>query len=311
MTKNQDPLFEQTSPSFTLNGNNSFLFLLLFFVSFQIYLVSGLWTSLPCYKYVSWLFCGYLMLVPWKRCRKKATWTPENPILPTPKKPMDCSSGMHKHRQHNGLFFLGQMMSWGTFQGRWWAGGAYPLLSPRRGDMIVYVMVNWNSMICASFGAYKIPHIPQRSAAYTYSWISKSNKWNPVITPILPTWMAKDLEISVARVGRIATNKEWKMWCPKGKPANDRPLFAKLAKNTATSDWQPGSIWWHERHVLCVLPSHNLYHTNGCKIWGKASRFPNCPMIELSHKAMFEIVMSYTTIHRSSTTLLHYFRCRV
>ena len=123
--------------------------------------------------------------------------------------------------------------------------------------------------------------------------------------------MAKDLEISVARVGRIATNKEWKMWCPKGKPANDRPLFAKLAKNTATSDWQPGSIWWHERHVLCVLPSHNLYHTNACKIWGKASRFPNCPMIELSHKAMFEIVMSYTTIHRSSTTLLHYFRCRV
>lgn len=185
MTKNQDPLFEQTSPSFTLNGNNSFLFLLLFFVSFQIYLVSGLWTSLPCYKYVSWLFCGYLMLVPWKRCRKKATWTPENPILPTPKKPMDCSSGIHKHRQHNGLLFLGQMMSWGTFQGRWWAGGAYPLLSPRRGDMIVYVMVNWNSMICASFGAYKIPHIPQRSAAYTYSWISKSNKWNPVITPFL------------------------------------------------------------------------------------------------------------------------------
>ena len=54
----------------------------------------------------------------------------------------------------------------------------------------------------------------------------------PRVTPILPTWMAKDLEISVARVGRIATNKEWKMWCPKGKPANDRPLFAKLGKKT-------------------------------------------------------------------------------
>ena len=52
----------------------------------------------------------------------------------------------------------------------------------------------------------------------------------PMVTPILPTWMAKDLEISVARVGRRATNKEWKMWCPKGKPANDRPLFAKLGK---------------------------------------------------------------------------------
>ena len=104
------------SPSFTLNGNNSLLFLLLFFVSFHIYLIRVYELPCPAINMCLDFFVDTLCLFLEKGGRT-ATWTPEIEIPSyRPQKPMDCSSGTHKHRQHNGLFF-GQMMSWQTFQG--------------------------------------------------------------------------------------------------------------------------------------------------------------------------------------------------